>query len=420
MLTRTVRIQVTVFLLIAVLGVSYTGIRYADLGRFVGLDGYRVDVELAESGGIFANAEVTYRGVPVGRVDRLELRPGGVTAVLGMDRGGPDIPASASAVVVNRSAVGEQYVDLRPDATGGPALADGSIIPVGRTSVPLPIEQVVASADGLVRSVPLDDLSTVVEELGLAFSDTGPALRSLVVDGQALTRAAIEAKDPTLQLIRDARTVLQTQNDLAPQVRSFSDDLRLVAEQLRTSDPDLRGLVRTLPQLAGEVRNVLTDTGAPLEGLLADLLTTSRLLEPRTDGLRQLLVTFPVMSAGSFSVVPEDGIGNIQLDLNLAEPPVCTRGYEGTVRRPGSETSDDMPANYDARCAETSPSPIGVRGDGNAPDYGPAPEPTEPGGFRPTGTRLSAGQDEDVPGLAGAPGLPGPPASIAGPLEAQR
>ena len=81
MLTRTVRIQVAIFLLIAVLGVSYTGIRYADLGRFVGLDGYRVDVELAESGGIFANAEVTYRGVPVGRVDRLELRPGGVTAV---------------------------------------------------------------------------------------------------------------------------------------------------------------------------------------------------------------------------------------------------------------------------------------------------------------------------------------------------
>lgn len=420
MLTRTVRIQVAAFLLIAVLGVAYTGIRYADLGRFVGLDGYRVDVELVESGGIFANAEVTYRGVPVGRVDRLELRSGGVTAVLKLDRGGPDIPAAASAVVVNRSAVGEQYVDLRPADDSGPYLESGSVIPANRTSVPLPIEQAVASADALVRSVPLDDLSTVVEELGSAFADTGPALRSLLVDGQDLTRAAIEARDPTLALIRDARTVLGTQNDLAPEIRSFSDDLRLVAEQLRTSDPDLRGLVRTLPELAGEVRGVLTDTGAPLERLLADLLTTSRLLEPRQDGLRQLLVTFPAMSAGSFTVVPEDGIGNIQLDVNLAEPPVCTRGYEGTVRRPGSETSDDMPANYDARCAETSPSPIGVRGDGNAPDYGPAPDPAVPGGFRPTGTRLSAPAGGDVPGPAGAPGLPGPPMTVAGPLEARR
>lgn len=152
---------------------------------------------------------------------------------------------------------------------------------------------------------------------------------------------------------------------------------------------------------------MLTDTGAPLEALLADLLTTSRLLEPRQDGLRQLLVTFPGISAASFSVVPEDGIGNIQVDVGIAEPPVCTRGYEGTVRRPGSETSDDMPANHDARCAETSPSPIGVRGDGNAPEYGPAPEPVAPGGFRPAGSRLSA-PGGDVPGPAGSPGLPGP------------
>ena len=36
-------------------------------------DGYVVTADFAESGGIFTNAEVTYRGVAVGRVDRLRL-----------------------------------------------------------------------------------------------------------------------------------------------------------------------------------------------------------------------------------------------------------------------------------------------------------------------------------------------------------
>lgn len=420
MLTRTVKLQVAAFILIAVLGVGYTGIRYADLGRYVGFGGYEVSVDLAQSGGIFENAEVTYRGTPVGRVERIELRPGGVRAVLSLDRTGPDIPAQTAAAVVDRSAVGEQYVDLRPASDSGPYLEQGSVIPASRTSTPLPVQKLLTDADSLVRSVPLDDLSSVVRELGVAFDGTAPALRTLVTDGQDLTQAAIDAKDPTLTLIRDARTVLKTQNDKAPQIRSFSSDLRLVAAQLKKSDPDIRGLVRTLPQLAGQVDGMLTDTGSQAESLIADLLTTSKLVEPRQDGIRQLLVTLPIVSAVSFSVVPQDGIGNIQLDVNLADPPVCTKGYEGTVRQAGSDTTDNTPTNYAARCTDRSPQSVGVRGDGNAPDYGPAPEPSVPGGFRPSGASLPPSSDRGTPGLAGSPGLQGPPMTVSGPLEEYR
>ena len=69
MLTRTTRIQIVVFAVIAVLAIGYTGFHYANLGRLLGLRGYYVvQMELANGGGIFPQADVTYRGVSVGRV----------------------------------------------------------------------------------------------------------------------------------------------------------------------------------------------------------------------------------------------------------------------------------------------------------------------------------------------------------------
>ncbi|MBY8852911.1 MlaD family protein, partial [Saccharothrix sp. MB29] len=58
--------------------------------------------------------EVTYRGVPVGRVGPIRLVDRRVEVELRITAGAPPIPADLEAVVANRSAVGEQYVDLRP------------------------------------------------------------------------------------------------------------------------------------------------------------------------------------------------------------------------------------------------------------------------------------------------------------------
>ena len=64
MIRRGVQIQLLVFLLITVLGVSYVGAPLRRAGRASSGVGYMVTADFAESGGIFSNAEVTYRGVP--------------------------------------------------------------------------------------------------------------------------------------------------------------------------------------------------------------------------------------------------------------------------------------------------------------------------------------------------------------------
>ncbi|MGW3558927.1 MlaD family protein, partial [Streptomyces sp. NPDC000963] len=100
MITRTVRLKNLAFLVIAVLVLGFVGIRYADLGRHVGVaDHYTVKVHLARTGGLFTHSDVTYRGVSVGRVGDIDLTADGVVAELRIKKSAPRIPADAKAVV---------------------------------------------------------------------------------------------------------------------------------------------------------------------------------------------------------------------------------------------------------------------------------------------------------------------------------
>jgi phospholipid/cholesterol/gamma-HCH transport system substrate-binding protein len=365
-ITRTVKAQLLAFATVTAVGVSYVGAEYTGLVDGLLGRGYTVRADFADSGGIYTGAEVTYRGVPVGRVGALQLSgDGGVSVALEIEDEAPHIPADTLAVVANRSAVGEQYVDLQPRRPDGPYLAEGSTIPRGRTRVPLPTTELVVSLDRLVNSVGKDDLRVTVDELGRAFSDTGPHLTRLVDSGNALVESASDALPETIDLIEDSRTVLKTQADQGSAIKSFSRDLALLTAQLKASDGDLRKLIGNATPAAHEVNSLLKSTGPRLSVLMANLISGGQVTLARLPGVEQALVTFPVVVSDSYTVLPGDGTTHFGLVVDAGDPPPCTRGYD-TRRRDPADTST-RPANTEARCAEPRGSDTSVRGAQNAP-----------------------------------------------------
>ncbi|MFI1467759.1 MCE family protein [Streptomyces wuyuanensis] len=365
MITRMVRIQLAAFAAVTAIGVSYVGARYTGLVDAVLDRGYTVRADLAASGGVFQGAEVTYRGVPVGRVGELRLTGrDGVSADLDIEDGAR-IPADTVAVVANRSAVGEQYVDLQPRGTGGPYLREGSVIARGDTRVPLPTTDVVLSLDRLVNSVGKEDLRITVDELGKAFAGTGPELSRLVDSGNNLVEAASGSLPQTIDLIEDSRKVLGTQAEQGSAIRSFSRDLAALTAELKSSDGDIRRLVGAGAPAAQEVDSLLSETRPHLPVLLGNLISGGQITLARLPGVEQALVTFPVVVSGSYTVIPGDGTTHFGMVTNADDPPACRQGY-GTQRRDPSDTSD-RPANTAARCTAPRGGPTSVRGAQNAP-----------------------------------------------------
>ncbi|AKZ60215.1 putative secreted protein [Streptomyces ambofaciens ATCC 23877] len=417
MITLAVRLKNLAFLVIAVLVLGFVGIRYADLGRYVGAaDYYTVDVELPRTGGLFTHSDVTYRGVSVGRVGPIDLTADGVVAHLRIKKSAPSIPADARAVVAGLSAVGEQYIDLRPESDTGPYLEDGTRIEQPDTEVPAPVTDVLAGVNDLTRSVPLEDLRTVVDEFGAAFEGHGDDLQVLLDNGSAFVEAADRALPSTTRLLTDGETVLRTQAEEAAAIRGFADGATELARTLKGSDADLRRLLTVTPEAATQVSGLLRDLDPSLGVVLANLLTTSEVAVTRQRGIEELLVKYPAaVSAGATAV--DGGKMKLGLAVTFFKPLPCTAGYGGTRYRNGLDLGTAPALNTGASCTAPPGSGVNVRGSANAPRGGPVPEPARPGSL-PSGssggsgsakgpTSPSASAVEPLPGALALPDVGG-------------
>ncbi len=379
MLTRATRIKLVAFAVLAVLAIGYTGFHYADLGRYFGLRGYYVvRLELANGGGIYPDADVTYRGVSVGRVGAMTLTESGIQVDLDISDSAPRIPDRLQAAVADLSAVGEQYVDLRPQAAGGPYLTGGSVIPERDTQLPLPVTSVLNSVNTLATSLPLSSLRTLTDELGAAFSGQGQNVRGIVSGNAALARAAYATLPQTSTLIKDSQEVIDTQVAESSELDSFSQNLDLLARQLDSSNASVRELVTDAPQAAAQVADLLAGTNPGLGDLVANLLTTSEVTLTRGQALDELLSALPAAIAIGSTAINGNG-ARFGVALTFFDPLPCTAGYGGTVYLNGLDTDPDAPLNTSAYCASPASSGIDVRGSAHAPSYGGVPAAAQPG-----------------------------------------
>src|SRR5882757_209678 len=84
---------------------------YLRLPSVAGIGQYTLTAELPASGGLYATANVAYRGVTIGKVTDVAPTANGVRATLSIDDR-YKIPVDATANVHSVSAIGEQYLDL--------------------------------------------------------------------------------------------------------------------------------------------------------------------------------------------------------------------------------------------------------------------------------------------------------------------
>jgi phospholipid/cholesterol/gamma-HCH transport system substrate-binding protein len=396
MILRRTKIQLMIFVLITLLGVSFVGAKYAQLNRLVYSTTYTVVAHFKDSGGMYAGGMVSYRGVRVGEVGKLVLTRAGVDAYLDIDKSWDGkIPSDTLAVVGNRSAVGEQYVDLQPLTDNGPYLGNGSQIPVGDTRTPLPTQKLLGDISTTVESVNRGSLRTTVHSLGQAFAGTGPDLQRIIDSGTSFIHAANANFDTTTALIKDSNTVLKGQVASAGAIRSFARDLRLFSGTLAGHDKDLRRVIDNGSVTATQLRRFLQDNKVHLASLINNLVTTGNIVVKHLPGLRQVLIIYPYVVEGGFTVVsksPETGLYDAHFGMVMTnDPTVCHNGYQSTHTRPPQDGSN-RPMNFQAHCAEpgTQSNPRGAQ---HAPSNRPAPHFRTPiASYDPSTGRLTWGR----------------------------
>ena len=105
MLTRFIKNQLIIFLVLTVLALLGLGLYYLRLPSVAGVGQYQLKVDLPAAGGLYRTANVTYRGVTVGRVDSVGLAPDGVVARMQLNSSTaiPGRPSGVSSGASSRS-----------------------------------------------------------------------------------------------------------------------------------------------------------------------------------------------------------------------------------------------------------------------------------------------------------------------------
>jgi phospholipid/cholesterol/gamma-HCH transport system substrate-binding protein len=372
---RLIRRQLAIFAVVALVALLVVGLSYLQVPRLLGIGQMPVTATLPETGGLAANALVTYRGQQVGKVKDVRLAPTGVVAELSLDRGA-NLPADVRGQVHSASVIGEQYLELLP--TGDPraagngsvgTLRPGAVIPATKDQpVPVAAGTLLQTLDSLITSIDADHLRTTVDEVGTAFKGTEGPLTSLLDGSHALVADAQANLGATRQLIDNLAPVLETQLAVGPQTEQLAADLNAVTGRLKLSDGDVRALINQTPAVAAQLSATVTALHPLLPQVLANLAATGEVLTIYDAGTRQILTIYPALvatlQATSVSAdVP--GRGNLWFHLNINDPGPCREGFTGKPR--SYNDLSPSPTVNNGWCKLPADSQISVRGSRNHP-----------------------------------------------------
>jgi len=165
--------------------------------------------------------------------------------------------------------------------------------------------------------------------------------------------------------------VLQTQSDKGSAIRSFARDLSLFSGTLADNDAALRSLIANGSASANELRTFLEKNQVDLGSLIANLVTTGNVIVQHLPGIRQVLVLYPYLVSGAYSVVAKNTEGyNARFGLILTQTPmICSQGYDVKERRTPLDL-EDKAMDPDAKCTEPAKK-TNARGAQNAPRTSP-------------------------------------------------
>lgn len=356
MIARGIKIQLGAFLVIAIGAMSYAGASVVLPSAVTPT--FTVKAEFKDAGGTFKQGEVTYRGVNIGRIGSVKLRPDGVEVSLVIEKKTAPIPESTLAVVADKSAVGEQYVDLQPQSDSGPYLHAGSVIPQSHTRIPVAINSLIVDLDKTLKGINLNDLHVVVDELAKGFSNTADPVQKLIAASDGFTHSLQDSLPDTIKLINSGRVNLQTAHDTEGQLRQFAQGLSALSQQLVTSDPDLRGVVDKGIVASQQLGSFLEGVQPDLYPLLGNLTTASAIGAARIPGLKQTLLMLPV-AGGRLHLAFHDSQLYTPLTVGEDLTPKCT--YPAKRRLP-TDTSKVAPqTNYYCPDDKGATTPRGAR-----------------------------------------------------------
>jgi virulence factor Mce-like protein len=253
--------------------------------------GYEVHVAFPEATQLAQSAEVRISGVKVGRVRSVEANEetGLTDAVIEVDARFAPIPNNTTAILRQKTLLGETYVELSP---GGPGqglenkLADGGQLPQGQVSETVELDEILRTFDPETRrqfTVWMDQQGVAVGENAEAINDSLGLLTPFAENTDEVLEVLRRQSGDTRRLIRDTGEVFGALTERQGQLRELIVNSNRVWEVTARRNQELADTFRVLPTFLRESRVTtrrLTRFAEDTDPLIDQLRPAARELSP--------------------------------------------------------------------------------------------------------------------------------------------
>jgi phospholipid/cholesterol/gamma-HCH transport system substrate-binding protein len=215
---------------------------------------------------IYPGDQVRVSGVKVGTIKSIQPQGTQAKMTLKVDHDVP-IPADAKAVIVTQNLVAARYVELTPAyRTSGPIMADGAVIPVQRTAVPVEWDEVksqlmrLATDLGPNAKVTTPSISRFIDSAANALQGNGDKLRQTLAQLSGVARTIANGSGNIVDIIKNLQTFVTALRDSNIQMVQFNNRLATLTSVVNDSKSDLDAALTDLSAAVGEVQRFIAGT----------------------------------------------------------------------------------------------------------------------------------------------------------------
>jgi phospholipid/cholesterol/gamma-HCH transport system substrate-binding protein len=242
---------------------ALVAVRYGT-GAFAG--GYHLTATFDRSSqGLDDQSSVKLRGVNVGAVKSIRLRPDGRADVTLHIDPGAHIARTTTASIEPLSVFGPAFVNLHPgaDETTGPFLTNGDHL-VATTS-PIEFTDVLDRVDTVLNAVDPNDVSTILHTFADSVAGLGPALRRTLDNTSTLVDIAAQHLPQAEQLLADlhllSSSLVAHADSISATITNTASFLPVVADRTDEIDHLLTGSSEIASSLAGYLQQHAQSAG---------------------------------------------------------------------------------------------------------------------------------------------------------------
>ena len=297
---------------------------------------------------IYPGDQVRVAGVKVGSITSIEPEGTQTKMTLDVDRDVP-IPAEAQAVIVAQNLVSSRYVQLTPAyISDGPTMANGAVIPVDRTAIPVEWDAVkdqlmrLATDLGPSAQTSTPSVARFIDSAANAMGGNGDKLRQTLAQLSGVGRILADGSGDIVDIVKNLQTFVTALSGSSVQIVQFQDRLATLSSVVNTNRSSLDAALTDLSVAVADVQRFIAGSRDQTAEQIQRLANVTQNLADHKGDIEQVLHVTPSAIGNFYNIYnPDSGASTATFVLNNFSNPVqLICGMIGAVENAtGPETS---------------------------------------------------------------------------------